>query len=25
VRETLKCYFADRLTGHYGVHFADIA
>ena len=25
VRETLKCYFADRLTGQYGVHCADIS
>jgi len=25
VRETLQCYFADRLTGQYGVHCADIS
>ena len=25
VRETLKFYFADRVTGQFGVHFADIA
>ncbi len=25
VRETLKCYFADRLTGQYGVHCGDIS
>ena len=25
VRETLKCYYADRLTGQYGVHCADIS
>lgn len=25
VRETLRLYFADRRSGHYGVHCADIA
>jgi hypothetical protein len=24
VQETLKCYFADRRAGHFGVHTIDI-
>jgi ADP-ribose pyrophosphatase YjhB (NUDIX family) len=23
-RETLECYFADRLTGHYAIHHIDV-